>query len=336
MSTHSNSMLEVILGGQKQRAWMLPLVCPEWAPLSPCVCELVLLCSHSDYFNLCIQSWAVGRPRKWSTLRSSSPQQHQAPWLCIYATQASCLCPELLRASVAFRGTGASHPFVRVCTYTNGKKLPLHEPWKLNWKNFLATTAVFALKCIGLYCCLYFSSLQRSMNACHILVLMAVHVGTRSDPTCVSAMKVSAESAVRQVKHNQILPTLNPKFSAQACNSCVYVFSPLRHKRMPIGTLRARGDMWGPAWLLLVSLSTRFHRPELWTRYSNHLTCYIPSKMYARQNSKSTVTVMCADQDSCESNPCLNGGMCRGYRRNYLCVCKDGFFGDQCQMCKWL
>uniref|UniRef100_A0A8C2XCD3 Sushi, nidogen and EGF like domains 1 n=1 Tax=Cyclopterus lumpus TaxID=8103 RepID=A0A8C2XCD3_CYCLU len=28
--------------------------------------------------------------------------------------------------------------------------------------------------------------------------------------------------------------------------------------------------------------------------------------------------------------------VCRGYRRNYLCACKDGFFGDQCQMCKWL
>uniref|UniRef100_A0A3Q4H8C9 Sushi, nidogen and EGF-like domain-containing protein 1 n=1 Tax=Neolamprologus brichardi TaxID=32507 RepID=A0A3Q4H8C9_NEOBR len=37
-------------------------------------------------------------------------------------------------------------------------------------------------------------------------------------------------------------------------------------------------------------------------------------------------------QDMCESNPCLNGGVCRGYRRNYLCMCKDGFFGDQCQM----
>lgn len=38
----------------------------------------------------------------------------------------------------------------------------------------------------------------------------------------------------------------------------------------------------------------------------------------------------------CESNPCLNGGVCRGYRRNYLCMCKDGFFGDQCQMCKYV
>lgn len=43
---------------------------------------------------------------------------------------------------------------------------------------------------------------------------------------------------------------------------------------------------------------------------------------------------LCAEQDGCESDPCLNGGVCRGYRRNYLCVCKDGFFGDQCQMCK--
>lgn len=224
MSTHSNSMLEVILGGQKQRAWMLPLVCPEWAPLSPCVCELVLLCSHSDYFNLCIQSWAVGRPRKWSTLRSSSPQQHRAPWLCIYATQASYLFPELLRASVVFRGTGASHPFVRVCTYTNRKKLPLHDPWKFLKMYFPVLTAVFSLKRVGLYWCLCFSSLQRSMNACHILVLMAVHVGTRSDPTCVSVMKASAESAARQVKHNQILLSFNPNIWAQSCNSCVYVF----------------------------------------------------------------------------------------------------------------
>lgn len=54
---------------------------------------------------------------------------------------------------------------------------------------------------------------------------------------------------------------------------------------------------------------------------------------------RTTITIyykhVCAEQDACDSNPCLNGGVCRGYRRHYLCVCKDGFFGDQCQMCKW-
>lgn len=45
---------------------------------------------------------------------------------------------------------------------------------------------------------------------------------------------------------------------------------------------------------------------------------------------------LCAEQDICELSPCLNGGVCRSYRKNYVCVCKDGFFGDQCQMCKWL
>lgn len=43
---------------------------------------------------------------------------------------------------------------------------------------------------------------------------------------------------------------------------------------------------------------------------------------------------MCAEEDGCESNPCLNGGVCRGYRRSYLCLCKEGFFGDRCQMCE--
>ncbi|XP_029551271.1 sushi, nidogen and EGF-like domain-containing protein 1 isoform X2 [Salmo trutta] len=37
-------------------------------------------------------------------------------------------------------------------------------------------------------------------------------------------------------------------------------------------------------------------------------------------------------QDRCESSPCLNGGVCRGYRRNHLCICKEGFVGDRCQL----
>ncbi|XP_064792262.1 sushi, nidogen and EGF-like domain-containing protein 1 isoform X2 [Oncorhynchus masou masou] len=40
---------------------------------------------------------------------------------------------------------------------------------------------------------------------------------------------------------------------------------------------------------------------------------------------------VCQEQDRCESSPCLNGGVCRGSRNNYLCVCKEGFLGDRCQ-----
>ncbi|KAM9479052.1 sushi, nidogen and EGF-like domain-containing protein 1 isoform 1-T1 [Salvelinus alpinus] len=40
---------------------------------------------------------------------------------------------------------------------------------------------------------------------------------------------------------------------------------------------------------------------------------------------------VCQEQDRCESSPCLNGGVCRGSRNNYLCVCKEGFLGDHCQ-----
>uniref|UniRef100_A0A8C7GN26 Sushi, nidogen and EGF-like domains 1 n=1 Tax=Oncorhynchus kisutch TaxID=8019 RepID=A0A8C7GN26_ONCKI len=39
--------------------------------------------------------------------------------------------------------------------------------------------------------------------------------------------------------------------------------------------------------------------------------------------------VVSPEQDRCESSPCLNGGVCRGSRNNYLCVCKEGFLGDR-------
>ena len=45
------------------------------------------------------------------------------------------------------------------------------------------------------------------------------------------------------------------------------------------------------------------------------------------------MTLRCrpAEEDGCDSAPCLNGGVCRGYRQTPLCVCKEGFQGDRCQ-----
>lgn len=116
MSTHFNSMLEVILGSPKQRSWMenislswMSFSKPAWlwarVAMQPCWC----------YRCVCVQSWAVGRRHKQSTPRSSFPRQHRALWPCMCATRASCLCPEPPRASVVFRETGASRPSVRVC-----------------------------------------------------------------------------------------------------------------------------------------------------------------------------------------------------------------------------
>lgn len=49
------------------------------------------------------------------------------------------------------------------------------------------------------------------MNAYHSLVSMAVHVGTRLDPSIVSVLSASVESAVRQVKSDQHLIVFHAK-----------------------------------------------------------------------------------------------------------------------------
>lgn len=61
---------------------------------------------------------------------------------------------------------------------------------------------------------------------------------------------------------------------------------------------------------------------------------YIPVHVLFRTACKFYCKCVCAEQNGCESSPCLNGGVCRGYRHIYQCLCKDGFFGDQCQMCE--
>ena len=34
--------------------------------------------------------------------------------------------------------------------------------------------------------------------------------------------------------------------------------------------------------------------------------------------------------DECESDPCLNGGVCTDQFDSYKCKCEDGFHGDNC------
>ena len=37
------------------------------------------------------------------------------------------------------------------------------------------------------------------------------------------------------------------------------------------------------------------------------------------------------DMDDCKSSPCLNNGHCIDLKDNFLCQCKDGFWGKRCE-----
>jgi len=37
------------------------------------------------------------------------------------------------------------------------------------------------------------------------------------------------------------------------------------------------------------------------------------------------------EQKPCESNPCLNGGVCTPAGSNYSCACKKNYVGDKCE-----
>lgn len=63
-------------------------------------------------------------------------------------------------------------------------------------------------------------------------------------------------------------------------------------------------------------------------------TVHLTNDIYIKEQILPTCKCLHAEEDGCESSPCLNGGTCRGFRLYYVCTCKDGFFGERCQMCK--
>jgi len=36
------------------------------------------------------------------------------------------------------------------------------------------------------------------------------------------------------------------------------------------------------------------------------------------------------DQDECDSDPCMNGGVCVDHPGSYECMCKKGYVGQNC------
>ncbi|XP_021375359.1 uncharacterized protein LOC110464458 isoform X7 [Mizuhopecten yessoensis] len=43
------------------------------------------------------------------------------------------------------------------------------------------------------------------------------------------------------------------------------------------------------------------------------------------------ITPLCTDINLCQENPCHNGGFCIDGLRSYMCVCTEGYYGDNCQ-----
>ncbi|XP_076459446.1 LOW QUALITY PROTEIN: uncharacterized protein LOC143292771 [Babylonia areolata] len=47
--------------------------------------------------------------------------------------------------------------------------------------------------------------------------------------------------------------------------------------------------------------------------------------------STQIVAPLCTDTDECDRDPCQNGGVCLDGLRSYVCLCKPGFFGENCE-----
>ena len=48
------------------------------------------------------------------------------------------------------------------------------------------------------------------------------------------------------------------------------------------------------------------------------------------------ITVVSSDINECESNPCMNGGICINKDNHYVCICKPKYTGTRCEGSKYI
>ena len=52
-----------------------------------------------------------------------------------------------------------------------------------------------------------------------------------------------------------------------------------------------------------------------------------------RERQRETKYSICvAFTDPCNSSPCNNGGFCKKKKKEYACICKDGYTGNHCEI----
>ena len=74
-----------------------------------------------------------------------------------------------------------------------------------------------------------------------------------------------------------------------------------------------------------------------------HLSSLLSVELIIAKTPKNVVTsevgqlliiVFITDINECSSNPCLNGGSCTDQLNGYICKCRPGYAGAQCQTSK--
>ena len=74
----------------------------------------------------------------------------------------------------------------------------------------------------------------------------------------------------------------------------------------------------------------------MWHTYSImcFIICYVNMSVLITTLLLIFSLCLSTDVDGCKSNPCLNGGSCRGVMNVYTCNCPFAFYGTICQQSK--